>query len=79
MAVAAEKLGFKEIYILKGGLDGFKEHILNFTPITHPSTIDEEYRNRFRMKAQIIIPVLIKNSKPGGPVKNKMKRVIGGC
>ena len=30
-------------------------------------------------KAKEVIPVLIKNSKPKGPAKKKMKRVIGGC
>ena len=79
MAIVAAELGFKGIFILEGGLDGFKEQILNFTPIENPKNIDEINSNRFRKKAKEVIPVLIKNSKPKGPAKKKMKRVIGGC
>jgi rhodanese-related sulfurtransferase/uncharacterized membrane protein YedE/YeeE len=79
MAIVAAELGFKGIFILKGGLDNFKEQILDFTPIENPRTIDEEYTNRFRTKASKVIPVLIQNSKPRGPAKKKLKRVIGGC
>lgn len=79
MAIVATELGFKGIFILKGGLDTFKEEILNFTPIINPKTVDEKSINRFRSKAKIEIPILIENSKPKGPVKKKMKRVVGGC
>jgi uncharacterized membrane protein YedE/YeeE/rhodanese-related sulfurtransferase len=79
MAIVAAELGFKGIFILQGGLDYFKEKILNFTPIENPKTIEEEYTNRFRTKAKSIIPVLIENNKPKGPVKKEMKRVVGGC
>ena len=79
MAIVANELGYKGIHILKGGLDGFKRDILNFKPIENPQTIDEININRFRTKAQRIIPVLIENNKPKGPVKKKLKRVIGGC
>lgn len=79
MAIVAAELGFKGIFILKGGLNTFKEQILNFKPIDNPKTIEEKYTNRFRKKAKDIIPVLIQNSKPKGPVKKKLKRVIGGC
>ena len=79
MAIVASELGYKGIHILMGGLDGFKQDILNFKPIEKPQTIEEEYINRFRTKAQKIIPVLIENNKPKGPVKKKLKRVIGGC
>lgn len=79
MAVIAAKLGYKRIKILKGGLDGFKEQILNFKPIENPQTLDEQYTNRFREKAKVEIPVLIQNSKPKGPVKKVLKRVVGGC
>ena len=64
MAIAAMELGFNGIFILKGGLDLFREQILNFTPMENPKNIDEENTNRFRSKAKEIIPVLIENSKP---------------
>jgi len=79
MAIVATELGYKGIHILRGGLDGFKRDILNFIPFENPQTIEEEYINRFRTKAQKIIPVLIENNKPKGPIKKKLKRVIGGC
>jgi len=79
MAIVAAELGFKGIFILQGGLNRFKEQILNFTPIENPKTIDEKYTNRFRTKAKNVIPILIQNNKPKGPVKKKLKRVIGGC
>ncbi|NHZ84656.1 MAG: hypothetical protein GWP19_02110 [Planctomycetia bacterium] len=79
MAIVATELGYKGIHVLLGGLDGFKQNILEFKPISNPKTIEEEYINRFRTKAQKIIPVLIENNKPKGPVKKKLKRVIGGC
>jgi rhodanese-related sulfurtransferase len=79
MAIIATELGYKRIKILKGGLDSFKNEILNFKPIENPKTIDEEYLNRFRSKAKEIIPVLIQNNKSAGPVKKVQKRVVGGC
>jgi len=79
MAIIATELGDKRIKILQGGLNAFKEQILNFKPIENPKTLDEEYANRFRTKAKEIIPVLIKNNKSAGAVKKVQKRVVGGC
>ncbi len=79
MAIIADKLGFKRIKILQGGLNAFNEQILNFKPIENPKNIDEVYQNRFRTKAKSVIPVLIQNNKSAGPVKKEQKRVVGGC
>jgi rhodanese-related sulfurtransferase len=79
MAITAKELGYKRIYILEGGLNRFKEQILNFTPFENPQTTDEIDTNRFRTQARKLIPLLIQNSKPTGPVVKKLKRVIGGC
>ncbi len=79
MAIIATELGDKRIKILQGGLNAFKEQILNFKPIENPKTLDEEYANRFRKKAKEVIPVMIKNNKSAGPVKKVQKRVVGGC
>jgi rhodanese-related sulfurtransferase len=79
MAIIATELGYKRIQIVKGGLNAFKEEILNFRPIINPKTIDEENKNRFRLKAKAVIPVLIQNNKSAGPVKKEQKRVVGGC
>lgn len=78
-AILALKMGYKEIRILKGGLDAFTKEIVQFEPIKDPKTLEEQYRNRFRSKAQKEIAELIKNSKPQGPVQKTQKRVLGGC
>jgi rhodanese-related sulfurtransferase/uncharacterized membrane protein YedE/YeeE len=79
IAIMATELGYKRIKILKGGLNSFMDQILNFKPIENPKTLDEEYTNRFREKAKVEIPILIKNNVPKGPVKKELKRVVGGC
>ncbi len=79
MAILADKLGFKNITILKGGLKSFRNEILGFEPIKEPRSLDEQYLNRFRSKAKVEIPELIKKNKPSGPVKKKQKRSLGGC
>lgn len=78
-AIIADELGYKRIKILEGGLNSFMDQIINFKPIQNPKTSDEEYTNRFREKAKVEIPILIQNSKPKGPVKKELKRVVGGC
>lgn len=79
MAIIATELGYKRIQIVKGGLNAFKDEILNFEPIENPKNIDEENINRFRSKAKAIIPILIQQNKSSGPVKKTQKRVVGGC
>ncbi|MCX7959667.1 MAG: YeeE/YedE thiosulfate transporter family protein, partial [Deltaproteobacteria bacterium] len=79
MAILAQKSGFKNIKILKGGLQAFRKEILGFEPIKEPKTIDEQWLNRFKTRAKAEIPELIKKNKPSGPVKKKQKRSLGGC
>lgn len=79
MAIIASELGYKRIKILQGGLNAFREQILNFKPIENPKNIDEVFQNRFRTKAKDVIPILIKNNKQAGPVKKEQKRAVGGC
>lgn len=79
LAIIATELGFKRIEILEGGLNAFKDQILDFKPIENPKNIDEVYQNRFRSKAKVEIPILIQNNKAAGPVKKEQKRVVGGC
>ncbi|MBK7380064.1 MAG: YeeE/YedE family protein [Ignavibacteriales bacterium] len=79
IAIIASELGYKHIKILQGGLNAFRDQILNFKPIENPKNIDEVYQNRFRTKANAVIPVLIQNNKSAGPVKKTQKRVVGGC
>jgi rhodanese-related sulfurtransferase len=79
MAIIATELGYKRIKILQGGLNEFKDQILNYKGIENPKTLDEEYTNRFRNKAKQLIPIIIQNNKSAGPVKKVQKRVVGGC
>ena len=79
MAVLASELGYENIKILDGGLRKFKEEILNFKRTRDPKNKIEEATFRFREEAREIIPELIKANKPKGPIKKKLKRVVGGC
>ena len=79
IAIIAKELGYRRIEILEGGLNSFMDQILNFKPIENPKSLDEQYKNRFREKAKVEIPILIQNSKPKGPVEKKLKRIVGGC
>jgi rhodanese-related sulfurtransferase len=79
-AFIAQKLGFDEIYILKGGLNEFKDTILNFKMPEKVLTRHEADTYRFRIKASSVIPELIKNAKKEqGTETKKSKRVLGGC
>ncbi len=79
MAIIAEKLGFRRVKILQGGLKEFRDQILNFKPPKTASKFERENTYRFREKASKELPVLIEKSKPSGPIIQKAKRVLGGC
>ena len=80
-AVLAMKLGFTDIYVLKGGMEEFKRDILYFRLISEGTTQSEKDTFRFRTKASKVLPELIQKNKEkqksGGD--NKPKRVVGGC
>jgi rhodanese-related sulfurtransferase/uncharacterized membrane protein YedE/YeeE len=78
-AIIANRLGFSNATILKGGLDSFNKEILGFDKNSIATTKQESDTYRFRTKASSIIPVLIKENKSAGPVKKTQKRVVGGC
>lgn len=78
-AAIAKELGYKRIKVLDGGLDKFKQEILNYQIKNVFNSVDEENTNRFRLKAKEIIPVMISQNKISGPVVKKQKRVVGGC
>ncbi len=78
-AIVANRLGFSNVTILKGGLDSFNKEILGFDKNIIAATKQESDTYRFRTKASSIIPVLIKENKSAGPVKKTQKRVVGGC
>ena len=79
-AYIADRCGFENLYILKGGLAEFKSLILNFKmPDSVPDRQDVD-TYRFRLKASKLLPAMIENAKkqPGAEQK-KTKRVVGGC
>ncbi len=79
IAIIAEELGYNNIEILKGGIKEFESEILNFKNDKIAKNKIEETTFNFRQKASITIPEMIKNNKPAGKVKKKLKRVVGGC
>lgn len=78
-AVIAKELGFQRVWVLEGGLDAFREQILQFQPSHPPRSMMEQFTYRFRSKAKRVIPELIRQNKTSAPVKKEKKRVLGGC
>jgi rhodanese-related sulfurtransferase len=79
-AYIASELGHKDVMILSGGLNRFKEEILNFQKPEKINTRQEADTFRFREKASKIIPEIIQaNKKKGNTDKKETKRVLGGC
>jgi len=79
IGLVAARLGFKNIVLLKGGLAGFRETILEFNSDKALANGETADTIRFRKKAGTVIPVLIEQSKNSAPVKKETKRVLGGC
>jgi hypothetical protein len=75
----ASELGYKDIYVLKGGMMEFKNSILYFKrPETSTRQMTATYD--FREKASKKLPELIEaNKKLLNTDEKKTKRVVGGC
>ncbi len=78
-AIIADRLGYDNISYLKGGLNEFKNEIINFKEQSELNTRDERDTNRFRKEASKVIPVLIEKNKTNIVPVKKSKRVLGGC
>ena len=78
-AIIADKLGYNEVSVLKGGLNAFKEDILNFKMPDVVNTRREEDTYRFRLEASKLLPQLIEQNKHKIVPKKKSKRILGGC
>ncbi len=80
IAYIMDEAGYSNVRILQGGLNKFKEEIINFKK---PLTINSRQEGdtfRFREKASIKIPEMIKENKnKGSQEKKQTKRVLGGC
>ncbi|MCX6150605.1 MAG: YeeE/YedE thiosulfate transporter family protein [Ignavibacteriales bacterium] len=80
-AVLAKELGFEDVLVLKGGLNQFKMDILNFKMPEKINSRNEADTYRFRTKANLVIPELIKENKlkQTAGEKKQVKRIVGGC
>ncbi|MBZ0198613.1 MAG: rhodanese-like domain-containing protein, partial [Ignavibacteriaceae bacterium] len=78
-AIVADKLGFNNIFVLKGGVNEFTKEILNYNPNDVVAHNHNDATKRFRLKASIMIPKLIEESKNSIVPDKKPKRVLGGC
>ena len=77
--LAANDVGFENVFILKGGLNQFKKDILDFQmPV---SQVDPKMHDtyRFREAASKKLPKIIADAKPKVIEKKEVKRVLGGC
>jgi rhodanese-related sulfurtransferase len=78
-AVLAMLLGFKNNYVLKGGLTEFNNLIINYKKPLALNTKAEIDTDRFRTKAQVLMPEIIKKAKSGATEKKVVKKISGGC
>jgi len=78
-AIVADKLGYNDVRVLKGGLNRFISDIIEFNEPEKVNTVQEANTARFREKASRILPVLIKENQGKGVIKKKPARVLGGC
>ncbi len=80
IAYIMDEAGYSNIRILKGGMRNFIEEIINFKKPSVINSRQEEDTFRFREKAAVKIPELIKENKnKGSQEKKQTKRVLGGC
>lgn len=79
-ALVAEKLGYRNLFYLKGGLASFKADIINFKN-NKPAGEKLNDTERFRTMAASVLPALVheyKLKQTAAP-KKSAKRVLGGC
>ncbi len=79
-AYIARENGYENVYVLSDGMNGFREKIIDFRM---PSKIENRHEAdtyKFREKASILIPELIKENKDKvTQEKKESKRALGGC
>lgn len=79
-AYITSEIGYENVFILAGGINGFTESIINFSKPEDTGSRHDADVNRFREKASKIIPEILKANKDKGIQKKKeSKRVLGGC
>jgi len=84
-AIEAESIirdkGYKNLYVLKGGMLAFKSEILNFKAPTNETNISQSIlaTYNFRENASKTIQQLIMDNKNSNTIVKEKKRVLGGC
>jgi hypothetical protein len=78
-ATLASLLGYEEISVLQGGLEGFHATILNARLPDRDLTRSERDAFRFRLRAAPQITALIKERGRVKPVRRSVKKAVGGC
>ncbi len=80
-AFISTKLGYKNNYVLQGGMNSFAKEIINFTNPGNAESKQLVDTYRFRESAAAVIPKLIKENKlkQASGETMKTKRVLGGC
>jgi rhodanese-related sulfurtransferase len=78
-AVIALEMGYGNIAILDGGLEGFVKTIIDFKKPEKTSSRQEIDTDRFRERASIIMPDLIVKSKSTVKTAKVIKKIKGGC
>ncbi len=79
-AYIAREIGYENVYVLSDGMNGFRDNVINFKAPQNVGTRHEADLYKFREKASILIPEIIKENKNKGVPENKeSKRALGGC
>lgn len=78
-AVIASEMGYTNIAILAGGLEGFVNTIINFKKPEKVNSRQEIDTDRFRERASLIMPDLIVKSKSTVKTAKVVKKIKGGC
>lgn len=79
-AYIAREIGYENVYVLSDGMNGFRDNVINFKAPENIGTRHEADLYKFREKASILIPEIIKENKNKGVPENKeSKRALGGC
>lgn len=79
-ALLAERLGYDNVRVLDGGVDGLREGILDFAPTLPPASAAERDAYRFRSEARVTLARMIAETKDKpAPVKKVVRKIQGGC
>ncbi len=78
-AAIASEMGYTNIAVLDGGLEGFINTIINFKKPDHTTSRQEMDTDRFREKASLVMPDLIVKAKSTVKTAKVVKKIKGGC